>query len=97
MYIAQAQQQRNQLGLPAHLPPMPTPMPPLPAADAAPADPTRPSAAEEQAYENYFDVRASSCSDAPSEPVCHHRTAKPRSSCVVLSLFAYTASCACIL
>jgi len=51
-------QQRNQLGLPAHLPPMPTPMPPLPAADAAPADPTRPSAAEEQLYDNYFDVRA---------------------------------------
>ena len=55
--LMQSQRQRNQLGLPAHLPPMPTPLPPLPAADAMPADPTRPSAAEEQLYENYFDVR----------------------------------------
>ncbi len=68
--MLQAQQQRNQLGLPAHLPPMPTPMPPLPAADAAPADPTRPSAAEEQLYDNYFDVRARSCSDASSIMAC---------------------------
>ena len=59
----QGHQQRNQLGLPAHLPPMPTPLPPLPAADAAPADPTRPSAAEEQLYGNYFDVRPNACLD----------------------------------
>ena len=75
----QAQQQRNQLGLPAHLPPMPTPMPPLPAADAAPADPTRPSAAEEQLYDNYFDVRAGPPRKLPHDALPRFRIAKPHS------------------